>query len=126
MTNKMKALENYKKFLETYSGVELLKKHKLEEEGIWKIRGEDPNCDMGGAHYMPELGIVTGTLQDVIMYGTNLPSFWQWGAGGSFELVGRELPKIDKNSLEAREAMEDELKDLEEQVRELKRQLGKK
>jgi len=126
MTNKMKALENYKKFLETYSGVELLKKHKLDETGIWRIRGEDPNCDMGGHHYMPELGIFSGTLQDVIMYGANLPNFWQWGAGGNFELMGREIPTIDKNSLEARDAMEEELKEMEEKVRELKRQLGKK
>jgi hypothetical protein len=126
MTTKMKALENYKKFLETYSGRELLKKHSLEEEGVWRIKGEDPNCDMGGYHHMPELGVVTGKLQDIIMYGANLPQFWQWGAGGSFELIGRDLPKIDAHSLEARAEMEDELKNLEEQVRELKRQLGKK
>lgn len=124
--NKLKALENYKKYLETYSGKSLLKKHSLDEDGVWKIRGEDPNCDMGGPHIMPELGIVNGKLRDVVMYGVNLPGFWNWGAGGDFTLIGRQISTIDENSLEAREALKEEAKELEERLKELKRQLGEK
>ena len=56
----------------SYSGRELLKKHSLEETGLWKIRGEDPNCDFGGHHYQPELGIVEGRLVDVINYAVQV------------------------------------------------------
>ena len=66
------------RYFRTYTGQELLKKHSLGEKGIWRIRGEDPNCDFGGFHHNPELGIVEGTLEDVITYGVSLPSFWTW------------------------------------------------
>lgn len=64
-----------------------MRKHKLEEYGIWKILGEDPNCDFGGSHHNPYLGIVEGILDDVIKYAESLPNFWQWGAGGIIEKV---------------------------------------
>lgn len=125
--SKSSPLENYRKYTEvSYAGRELLKKHSLEETGVWRIRGEDPNCDMGGHHYQPDLGTYEGTLRDVIMYGVNLPSFWQWGAGGNFELLGKSIPKIDANSLAARQELEQEAVRLEQQLAEIRRQLGKK
>ena len=98
----MSNLENFNRFInDTYSGKQLLEHHSLDEEGIWEIRGEDPNCDFGGAHHQPKLGIVQGKLRDVIMYGVGLPGFWQWGGGGSFESIGI-IPKIDSKSIQVR------------------------
>lgn len=124
MSNTNKALANFENYLKTYAGRELLKKFSLEQTGIWKIKGEDPNCDFGGHHYQPDLGLVEGTLRDAIMYGANLKQFWQWGAGGNFEFVGETIPKVDGNSVEVLEALREEQKNLEERLAEVKRQLG--
>jgi hypothetical protein len=76
---------NVSRYLQTtYFGKELLKKHKLDEYGVWQVLGEDPNCDMGGHHSQPELAIIDGTLLQAITVGVDLPGFWQWGAGGDF------------------------------------------
>lgn len=124
MSDTNKALANFENYLKTYAGRELLKKFSLEQTGIWKIKGEDPNCDFGGHHYQPDLGLVEGTLRDAIMYGANLKQFWQWGAGGNFEFVGETIPKVDGNSVEVLEALREEQKKLEERLAEVKRQLG--
>lgn len=76
--------DKFEKYLKTNSGRELLTKHSLDEEGVWRILGEDPNCDFGGHHHEPELDTVSGRLEDVIRYGVALGSFWQWGSGGKF------------------------------------------
>ena len=75
------------KFLSTYSGTNLLKKHNFDEEGIWEVRGEDPNCDLGGSHYQPRLGIYSGNLKDILELAVEMNSFWQWGAGGSISKI---------------------------------------
>lgn len=86
--------KNYKKYTEsTYSGKRLLEQHALDEQGLWHIHGEDPNCDFGGSHHQPDLGIVEGRLGDVIAYAVELPNFWNWGAGGSITKLGA-IPKI--------------------------------
>lgn len=71
----------------TYSGKRLLEHHSLDEKGLWKVKGEDPNCDMGGYHHQPELGIVDGTLKEALEYAIQHPSFYTWGGGGDFEKV---------------------------------------
>lgn len=74
----------YQQFTETtHSGRELLKKHSLDEAGTWQVFGEDPNCDWGGSHHQPNLGLYEGILKDVIEHAVNLPGFWQWGGGGN-------------------------------------------
>lgn len=73
---------NYDRFFETYSGRQLLEKHSLNEYGIWKVLGEDPNCDLGGSHHEPDLGLYEGTLEKVIRKAVDLPGFWTWGGGG--------------------------------------------
>lgn len=111
----MTATENFDKYIkDTWGGKELLKNHKLDDEGIWEIYGEDPNCDMGGSHHTPKLGTVQGKLRDVIMYGASLPNFWQWGSGGRFELLGKEIPKVDEHSWKERADLEAEEKRLKE------------
>jgi len=71
----------------SYFGRRLLEKHSLNETGHWQIYGEDPNCDFGGHHHEPNLGVVTGKLDDVIKYAVDLPKFWAWGGGGRIEKV---------------------------------------
>jgi len=57
------------------------------EEGVWEVKGEDPNCDMGGAHIMPLLGFFSGRHDEVVEYALTLPGFFQWGGGGSVKKV---------------------------------------
>jgi len=80
----------------TWAGQDLLKKHSLSEYGIWKVYGEDPNCDFGGHHHTPYLGKFQGTLEEVIRHAVTLSGFWQWGGGGNFKLDNVE--KITKLS----------------------------
>jgi len=83
----------YEKWIRTsYSGKKLLVNHKLDEFGTWRIRGEDPNCDLGGAHYQPDLGTVEGKLEDVIKHAIKLPGFYTWGGGGDISKV--EIRKL--------------------------------
>ena len=80
--------EKAAKWLRTsYSGQKLREKHSLDEEGTWRIRGEDPNCDFGGSHYQPELGTVQGKLSDVVEHAVNLSGFYTWGGGGDISKV---------------------------------------
>lgn len=94
--NKQKQ-SNYDRYLQTYSGQELLREHSLDKVGIWKVLGEDSNCDMGGTHYQPELGIFEGKLKDIIQHAVELRSFWQWGGGGSIREIGKPI-KIDAST----------------------------
>jgi hypothetical protein len=71
----------------TYSGNRLLEKHSLNERGFWKVKGEDPNCDLGGYHHQPDLGIIEGTLKEALEYGVMHKDFYSWGGGGDFEKI---------------------------------------
>jgi hypothetical protein len=120
----MTVMENFEKYTKTsWAGKDLLIKHSLDEEGIWEIYGEDPNCDFGGHHHTPKLGTVQGKLRDVIMYGASLPSFWQWGSGGHFTLLGKEIPKVDEHSWRERSELEAEEKRLKEELDKIKNRL---
>jgi hypothetical protein len=74
-----------------YSGKELLKKHSLDENGVWEVRGEDPNCDLGGHHHQPLLGYFEGTLEKVLLTAVNLSNFYSWGGGGDIKKVEKTL-----------------------------------
>ena len=82
------------KYLNTYTGKWLLEKYDLDEEGLWKVTGEDPNPDLGGHHHNPDLGLFEGSLKEAILWGVKQPRFWQWGAGGGFEKVKVETKKV--------------------------------
>ena len=87
--------DHYFKFIiSTYNGQRLLQEHKLDEEGTWEVRGEDPNCDFGGHHHEPYLGTFSGTLENVIRKAVTLDRFWEWGYGGSIRKV--EIQPIEK------------------------------
>ncbi len=119
----MSKQSNYERYLNTYSGRNLLEKYSLDQEGLWKIRGEDPNCDMGGSHIMPELDIVEGKLKDVIEYGVELSSFWQWGGGGDFTLMSKPK-KINPVENKRRAELKNRLAQLEDEMRKIKQELG--
>ena len=71
----------------------LLKKYGATATGTWRILGEDSNCDLGGAHYQPELETVTGTYSKVVEYALSLSRFFTWGGGG--DII--KLPSVIKN-----------------------------
>lgn len=62
-------------------------KHPINMKGTWLVKGEDPNCDLRGHHYQPNLGYYEGTLEQVMRKAVMLPGFWSWGSGGDIELV---------------------------------------
>lgn len=117
--------KNYKQYTEvSYSGKTLLSKHSLEEDGLWKILGEDSNPGLGGSHYEPELGIVEGRLDDVIKYAVDLKGFWTWGGGG--RIVKIETPiRINAESNAKRVEAQRKIRSLEKQLEEARTELGK-
>jgi len=107
-------------FRRNYSYKELIKKHSLDEVGVWEIHGEDPNCDLGGSHHSPHLATVTGRLGDVVEAAVELPNFWTWGAGG--DICAVKIISIDdlgiKNSLVNEKAkLEARIKEIETELR---------
>lgn len=78
-------------YIENPIGRQLIKRHKLDEYGVWKVEGEDPNADLYGVHVTPLLGYFEGTLEKVIRHAVYLKKFWTWGAGGTITKVEGEL-----------------------------------
>lgn len=85
-------MSNLAKYKSTYYYKELIKKHSLTETGLWRVLGEDPNCDLGGPHVQPDLGVFEGTLQEVVEMAVKMPGFYTWGAGGDIRRV--EIKKV--------------------------------
>lgn len=105
----------------TYNGNELLKKYSLDTEGDWHVKGEDPNCDFGGHHYQPDLGVYKGKLEDVVRYCVELSNFWTWGGGGDFELIA--IKKIDRSSPEKLNALKLEKERLTKRLEDIDKEL---
>lgn len=114
--------DNRKRFFNTHSGRELLKKHSLTEYGVWRVRGEDPNCDYGGFHHMPEIGTFEGVLDDIINFAVDLSGFWDWGAGGDITKVDMPI-KIDASTNKRRKEIEKRINELEEELKQAKETL---
>lgn len=83
--------EDVRKFKKTYYGPNLLEKYSLDTYGVWKVTGEDPNCELGGFHSNPLLGYFEGKLEDVIKTAVNLERFYSWGSGGEITKVEEKL-----------------------------------
>lgn len=108
-------LSKYEQYTKvSFSGRKLLDQHALDEVGVWEVRGEDPNCDLGGHHHQPYLGTFSGSLGSVISMAVELPDFWQWGAGGS-------ITKI--TVIEAYDVRAAKRKEIEDQIEALRKQL---
>lgn len=116
-------MSNNTDFFNTHSCKHLLQKHSLTETGLWKILGEDPNCDMGGSHHQPDLGIVEGKLADVIAYAVTLPNFWQWGAGGNIKKISN-IKKIDSETIKRLALLKEEKQNLLNRLEEINKELG--
>ena len=112
----------YDQFLQTYSGQQLLKQYSLNEVGVWKVQGEDPNCDLHGPHHQPELGMFEGKLDDIVHHAVELSNFWEWGGGGSITRVGKPV-KIDSLTNERRILLKDQKEKLEAALKEVNAQL---
>lgn len=117
-------MKNYENYLTTYNGRELLKKHAPVEYGIWQVYGEDPNCDWGGPHHEPNMGVYEGKLEDILTLVTSMPMFWTWGAGG--RIVKTNVEKIDPATVVDRNNKRERLKQLEKEIEVLKKDLGTK
>lgn len=103
---------NLDKFLAGYSY-----KHNpipLDKVGIFRVRGEDPNAELGGSHYQPELGVFRGKFEDVAAYAVEISGFWQWGSGGSIEEI--KIKEITADSSKKRKALKKKLKEIEESL----------
>lgn len=82
-------------FKSKYHGKELLEQYPLDTYGLWEIRGEDPNCDLGGSHSNPHLGYLEGKLEDVIKTAIKMKGWYQWGGGGYITKVeGKLITKV--------------------------------
>lgn len=117
MSDKISALDQYRS---TYYGRNT--KYQDNEEGTWQVFGEDPNCDMGGHHSNPLLGTYTGRYIDVLSLAVELPSFWQWGAGGYLKKL--EIVPVTAGSAKLRQELMQKLKVAEQEVAALKMQLN--
>lgn len=90
--NKVNRAQNWLRT--SYNGKELTKKYPLSSFGVWRITGEDPNCDLGGHHHEPDLGTVTGVLEEVVEYAVSLGGFFTWGGGG--RIIKLDIKNIAK------------------------------
>ena len=107
-------IDHYAKYINGWDGKLLLQKHSVEDYGFWKVLGEDPNCDMGGYHHRPELGIFEGKLRDVIQYVVTLPGWYAWGGGGKITAYKhKNIIKIDEKSLMEIERKRKDIESLE-------------
>lgn len=86
----------------------------LDKVGIFRVRGEDPNAELGGSHYQPELGVFRGKFEDVAAYAVEISGFWQWGSGGSIEEI--KIKEITADSSKKRKALKKKLKEIEESL----------
>jgi hypothetical protein len=117
--------EHVKKFMNGWSGSRLLEKHSLSDYGFWKARGEDPNCDMGGSHNLPELGIFEGKLEDVINYVVLLPGWYNWGSGGNIEAYSsKKIKKITADSVNELKNNHKKVKDLKAELERIKNEIA--
>lgn len=106
----------------------LREKYDADEYGKWEIFGEDPNCDFGGYHHEPSLGIFEGKYSDIVDFAVEMKGFWGWGAGGSIKKI--VVTQIDSNTRqkqqelkERREQLEKQKTKIEEELQQLKRQI---
>lgn len=114
-------MSKYDQYIMTYAGRKLLEKHSLDDEGTWEVLGEDLNCDLGGNHYHPRLGIYTGKLRDIIEMAVEMGSFWTWGAGGSIQPV--KVAKVDASTVKARAKLIEREQQLKQELEEVQRSL---
>lgn len=105
MTTKVKTKEQIQKLRKDYLEVSYAGRHlgyPLDTVGVWQIFGEDPNCDFGGVHHQPNLGVYEGVLSDIVDIAVALPNFWTWGGGGDIRKLDIKKPKhLNKDTVDS-------------------------
>ena len=90
-----------------------------DEQGVWQIFGEDPNCDFGGHHHQPLLDTVSGTYKEVVEYALTLENFYTWGGGGEV----RKLRISTMQEVSDRKQIAEKIKNLEAEISHLRAKL---
>lgn len=99
----------------------LLQIYPADVDGTWQIYGEDPNCDLGGPHHEPLLGIVTGKYGDIVEHALQLGGFFNWGYGG--RIVRTNIVPVTQQTIQARNKLRAEREALQERLAEVEREL---
>lgn len=103
--------------------IRLFEKYSRDEDGVWEIRGEDPNCDLGGPHHEPHLDTVEGKYADIVEYALTLGGFFQWGYGGSIKKL-RPIRKITGDALRRRAELTRRRAELQAELKKVNEELG--
>lgn len=103
----------------------LLERYPANTQGTWEIRGEDPNCDLGGYHHEPKLEVVTGTYKNVVEYALTLPNFFGWGSGGSIVRIDPPTDIVNVDNLRNPRVveLEDERRELQGRLKDIEKEL---
>lgn len=64
--------------------------------GVWEVRGEDPNCDFGGHHHNPFIGIYQGTYIEVVREVIDHKNFFTWGWGGNIKPYNKKIKVLSQ------------------------------
>jgi hypothetical protein len=95
------------------------KKPTVSTQGIWEVRGADPNCDLSGSHYTPLIGYFDGSFQDVYDLACTKPSAYGWG-GLEATITLLNVVKVDDKTVERQKELAAEKVHLEARLKELK------
>lgn len=95
----------------------LLAQFPLTKEGIWEVRAEDENCDLGGSHYQRLLGYYSGRYGDIVDFALELRGFFAWGHGGDIKEV--TVTQIDASKAKQLKEAKAELAELEKRKKDL-------
>lgn len=108
------------------SRIRLLQGRNPNEQGVWKIYGEDPNCDLGGPHHEPLLETVSGTYRNVVEYALTLPRFYSWGGGGRIERHNppTNIRNVDQMMNPRVLKLEEERRKIQDRLKEIEREIS--
>lgn len=110
-------MSNYEKYLTSFNGGIVTKKHSLSDFGLWEVRGESEHDGVHGSYTLPLLGYFQGTLQNVLMYVVELDKFWTYGSGGEIKAIDNIInvtPDMVKQKKDLEHRRDQLRKDLEE------------
>ena len=93
------------------------------QEGVWQILGEDPNCDFGGSHHEPALATVQGSYATAVEFALDLPGFITWGGGGKIKKV--EIIPVNRATLQQRMLLSSRRQTLKAELAEVDAELKK-
>lgn len=93
--------------------------YSVNEEGIFEVRGEDPNCDFGGPHHQPLLFVAQGKFIDILTRAVKTNNWMTCGSGGTITKL-----KIDKVGTGGFVRNEKEIKKIKQEISDLQKKLA--